>query len=110
MSRPVSQCPIFQGDSVMMKVQMRTFRMPGWLLPIFVLLGLALIPIAFFLALALLGLALGSVLVCALLPSVHPHEKNENIFSKKHHSQFSDKSVLDVEYEVKDDHEKIQRN
>ena len=90
----------------MIRVQMRTLRVPSWFLPVFILLGLALIPIAFFLALALLGLAVGSVLVRALLPSAHPPEKNENVFSKEHRSQFLDKPVLDVEYEVKDDHEK----
>jgi len=83
--------------------------MPPWLLPVFVLLGLALIPLAFFVAMALLALALGSLVLRALLPSQPSPVKNGNVFSRESRSSFSDQPVLDVDYEIKDEHEKDKR-
>ena len=92
--------------SPVMKFQVRTFRASGWLFPLVFLAGLALIPVALFIALTLVGLALVGAVVRALLPSVSPQTQSQAFPRPGRRVSVSDKTVLDVEYEIKDDHEK----
>ncbi|MGH7739701.1 MAG: hypothetical protein ACREL1_06100 [bacterium] len=91
-----------------MKFQVRTFRAAGWLFPIALLAGLALIPVALFIALSLLGLAFLVGVVRSFLPSASSPAPSQNFSrpSRAPRRSVSDKGVLDVEYEIKDDHEK----
>jgi hypothetical protein len=105
-----------------MKVRILTYRLPGWLAPLMVLLALAMIPVAIALALGILAIAMGVGVVRALLPP--PRETppgtgeevvrgTENVPERNRRSKPSalvtgadDQPVIDVEYEVKDGNEK----
>ena len=91
--------------SPVMKLQVRTLQAPGWLLPLVFLAGLALIPVALFIALAVLGLALTGALFRALLPSAASSAASQP-FPRPGRPSVPRQGVLDVEYEIKDDHEK----
>ncbi len=101
---------IFQGVSPVMKFQVQSFRAPGWLFPIVLLVGLALIPVALFIAVAVLGLAFAGAVVRSFLPAPSPSSSSsQTVSARKASGSFSNQPVLDVEYEIKDDHEKAQR-
>jgi hypothetical protein len=111
MGGAVSQCmPSSREFNPMMKFQVQGFRAPGWVLPIVLLVGLALIPVALFIALAVLGLGLAAAIVRAVLPSAtKPSSASQSVSARKASGSFSNQPVLDVEYEIKDEHEKAQR-
>ena len=90
-----------------MKFQVQSFRAPGWLFPIVLLVGLALIPVALFIAVAVLGLALAGAVVRSLLPARSPSSSSsQSVSARKASGSFANQPILDVEYEIKDDHEK----
>jgi hypothetical protein len=94
----------------MMKFQVQSFRAPGWLFPILLLVGLALIPVALFIAIAVLGLALAATVVRSLLPATSPSPSHsQTVSARKASGSFANQPVLDVEYEIKDEDEKAQR-
>jgi hypothetical protein len=91
----------------MMRVQVQSFQMPRWVIPVLVLAALALIPFALALALVAGGIALTAAVVRALLPPSTPSsplhtrsEANGRVFDR------GNSSVIDADYEVKDENEK----
>jgi len=95
------------------RFSVRTFRVPGWVTPLLVLLALAMIPVAMALALGLLALVLGAGLVRALFPpagSSLPREEGppgrEVSGSLDGEVPPGDGPVIDVEYEARDEEEK----
>jgi hypothetical protein len=91
-----------------MRMEVRSFQVPRWLAPLLVLVALAFIPIALMFAVALGVLAVGTTMIRAFLPSSQstPVSHQRSVFSSLE-SKKSDVSAIDVEYEVKDSHEKI---
>jgi hypothetical protein len=90
-----------------MRMEVRSFQVPRWLSPLLVLLALAFIPIALMFAVALGVLAVGTTVIRAFLPSSQPPSVSHqhSVFSSLE-SKKSDLSAIDVEYEIKDPHEK----
>jgi len=90
------------------RIQVQTFRLPGWLAPILVLFALVLIPFLLTLALGLLALGLGAAAVRHwLLPPASLGDSR--LFPGRGEKKPGDSPVIDVDYEVKDEHEKNQR-
>ncbi len=89
----------------MFRYQMRTVRVPGWLIPLLLLAALALIPVVLTLALGLLGLGLGVAAVRYwLLPSAP--KGTHRSFPGQKGEKLHDPSVIDVDYQVKGSDEK----
>lgn len=91
-----------------MKVQVRRFRAPGWIVPVLVLIALALLPFALMLAAGLVLLAVGAAALNALLPG-GKRSFPENDYSSPPPKLKSgpESGVIDADYEVvKEDHEK----
>lgn len=91
-----------------MKFELRSYQAPRWIVPILVLAALALIPFALVLALGLAVAAIGFSALRAFLP---PSGKNPGLGYLKKPSRVSLKpgSVIDADYEIKDENEKEQR-
>lgn len=86
-----------------MRMEVRSFKVPGWLAPLLLLLALALIPLFLVAGVAVAALAVGATIVRAFLPSSsQPRVSNLHSVFKSVESKKSDVSAIDVEYEVKD--------
>lgn len=80
-------------------------RVPGWLVPLMVILGLAMIPLAIALALGVLAVALGVGVLRAFLPAPKPPLPDRPEPSGPRLGRIPD-GAIDVEYEAKDSDEK----
>ncbi len=91
-----------------MKVQVRMFRGPGWIVPALVLIALALLPFALMLAAGLAFLAVGAAALSALLPGARrPLPENDYSPRSRKLKSGPEAGVIDADYEVvKEDHEK----
>jgi hypothetical protein len=88
------------------RFQIRTYRAPGWLVPLMVLAGLAMIPVAVALALGLMAVALGVGVLRALRPGPgRPLEGRRGPPGPRLGRGAGD-GAIDVEYEAKDGDEK----
>ena len=86
-----------------MRMEVKSFKVPGWLAPLLLLLALALIPLFLVAGVAVAALAVGTTVVRAFLPSSsQPQVSNLHSVFKSVESKKSDVSAIDVEYEVKD--------
>ena len=82
-------------------MEVRSFRVPGWLGPLLVLAALALIPVALLLAVFAGVAALGVSVARALLSQAPPAEKGRGPALGSGPGE-----VIEADYEVKDEHEK----
>jgi len=83
------------------QLQFRSFRLPGWVVPVMFLLALALLPFALLFAVGLGVLALGA----GLLGSLFRGPSGPSLGTAKKGSVSGPgrgTKVIDVEYEVKD--------
>jgi hypothetical protein len=95
----------FEEEGVpMMRVEVRSFQMPRWVVPVLVLAALALIPFVLALALAVGALALGAAGLRLLLSPPSPPEAAFPRATPE--KKFSDPSAIDANYEVKGENEK----
>jgi len=87
-----------------MRIEVRSFQLPRWLAPLMGLLALAVIPVAFMVAILVGALAVGTTIIRALLPFSPPSQdsKPRPAFRSQESSRKSEPSAIDVEYEVKD--------
>ena len=90
-----------------MQIHVRSVQMPRWVVPLLILAALALIPFALMLGLALAAVVIGASALRLLLPSPGRLETRSTDFPFSGiNKRFSDPSVIDAEYEVKDSDEK----
>ena len=90
-----------------MKVEIRTFKSAGWIVPLMLLIALVLLPFALMLALALMTAALGAAVFRALLSSTQGDVIGSDARStRKLGHPTSGPSIIDAEYEVKEKDEK----
>ena len=90
----------------MMRVEVRSFQMPRWVVPVLALAALALIPFVLMLALAVGAVAIGAMGIRLLLS---PASLDKEAFPRAtHERKFSDQSAIDANYEVKGENEKDQ--
>lgn len=91
----------------MLKVQVQSYALPRWVVPVVFLAALALIPFALMLALGLGALALGASVVLSLLPPAKPAQDPRHFGEKGHSMKGPDSpQVIDADYEVKDENAK----
>jgi hypothetical protein len=90
----------------MMKMEVRTFRVPGWLMPVLLLAALALVPFALMLALAVACAAIGISLLRSFLPPGDASVTTPPAFDRKDARGFFEKPAIDAEYVVKEKNEK----
>ena len=88
------------------RFQVRAVRTPGWLVPLMVVLGLAMIPVALALALGVLALALGVGFVRSLLPGSGSSLDKKTTTGEPRLRRGAGDGVIDAEYEAKDSDEK----
>jgi hypothetical protein len=94
-----------RGSEVwMLKFEIREAHLPRWMVPVLVLAALALIPFALMLALGLAAVAVGLTALRILLPPAKPPERE--ILKPRASSSLKPGSVIDADYEVKDENEK----
>jgi hypothetical protein len=94
----------------MFKFQVRSYQLPGWIVPLLALAALALIPFALMLALGLGVLAIGGTLLRALfLPPVNRYESVESENRKPSKLGSGPTDVIDADYEIKGENEKSER-
>lgn len=87
-----------------MRVEVRSFQMPQWVVPVLVLAALALIPFVLVLALGVGALAIGAMGLRFLLS---PSSPDNGAFSQATtERKLSDPSAIDVQYSVKGENEK----
>lgn len=91
----------------MMRFEVRSYSMPRWIVPILILAALALIPFALVLALGLTAAGIGFSALGLFLPKAGGPENNETLGVPPRHSLKSG-SVIDADYEIKDENEKEQ--
>ncbi len=92
----------------MMRLEVRSYQAPRWMAPILILAALALVPFALMLALGLAAAAIGISAFRLFLPAAGRSENPATFGSPPHHSLKSG-SVIDADYEIKDENEKEQR-
>lgn len=87
-----------------MRLQVQSFQMPRWVIPVMILVALALVPFALVLGLALTAVALGFSALRLFLPA-----HNSSHFGPASNGRTRIKSdgpasgVIDAEYQVKDE-------
>lgn len=92
----------------MIKVQVQSFQMPKWVVPAMILIALALIPFALVLGLAAAALALGvGALRLFLPPSSRTFPAHRPSGGP---SLGMGGDAIDVDYEVKDNKERHEKN
>lgn len=91
----------------MLKVQVQSYALPRWVIPVVFLAALALVPFALMLALGLGAMALGASVVLSLLPSAKA-VKDPGRFGERGRSlrDAGSSPVIDADYEVKDENAK----
>lgn len=91
-----------------MKFEVRSYQAPRWIVPVLALAALALVPVALALALGLAAVAIGFSALRAFLP---PSGKNHGPEPLDRPSRMPLKpgSVIDADFEIKDENEKEQR-
>ncbi len=88
----------------MLKFEVRSYQLPRWMVPVLALAALALIPFALMLALGVAALAVGVSVLRAFLPS--GRVGGSPTLGKAKGGSLKPGSVIDVDYEVKDENEK----
>lgn len=91
-----------------MKFEVRSYQAPRWIVPVLVLAALALIPFALMLALGLGAVAIGFSALRALLPPSEKRLGSESL-ERPRRTPLKPGSVIDADYEIKDENEKEQR-
>ncbi len=90
-----------------MGMQIHTYRAPGWIIPVLVLLALALLPFAMALALAVGAAALGATAIRYLfLPARGSPDSNHQRMMHGPGRIVSNAPAIDADFEVKDENEK----
>ncbi len=92
----------------MLKFEVRSYQLPRWMVPVLVLAALALIPFALMLALGLAAAAVGLSVFRAFLPAGN-RPMDPEILNPPARTSLKSGSVIDADYEVKDENEKEQR-
>ena len=85
-----------------MRVHVQTFRVPGWVTPVLLVLALALLPFLLTIALGLLGLVLAATAVRYFLLPSGPNQPHPPI-SHDREDKIGNSQIIDVDYEVKDE-------
>ena len=91
----------------MLKFEVRSYHAPRWIVPILALAALALIPFALVLVLGLAAAAIGFSAVRAFLPPTGKPLGPETL-GKPSRTPLKPGSVIDADYEIKDENEKEQ--
>ena len=89
-----------------MRMEVRAFQMPRWIVPVLVLAALALVPFALMLALGFAVLGLGVSALRLMLPPAGPAQKEGPLREPTRSEKIGPGAVIDAEYEVKDAHKK----
>jgi uncharacterized protein (DUF58 family) len=89
-----------------MRMVMHSFQAPRWVAPLLVLIAVALIPFALILALALAGLALGVSALRFFLSGAAPVDSGPVLRRDSSSQRISDSSVIDADFEVKNESDK----
>jgi hypothetical protein len=83
-----------------MRIMVRSFQAPRWVVPVLFVAALAILPFALLFGLVILGLVLGGSLIRLFLPgspSPSVNVKSQNA------SGYLRSSVIDADYEIKDE-------
>jgi len=88
-------------------MEIRSFRAPGWLGPVLLLLALAILPFALILGLVVTGIVLGASVMKALVPfpAEEKLEGRTEVVPKQERLS-ADSEIIDADYEIKDENEK----
>lgn len=92
----------------MLKFEVHSTQMPRWIVPVLALAAFALLPFALMLALGLAAAAIGFSVFKAFLPPVEKPLGPESL-ERPARSSLKSGSVIDADYEIKDENEKDQR-
>jgi hypothetical protein len=92
----------------MLKFEVRSHQLPRWMVPVLALAALALIPFALMLALGLAAAAVSLSVFRAFLPTGN-RPKDSKTLDPPARISLKSGSVIDADYEVKDENEKEQR-
>ena len=96
--------PFLEEDETLIRMEVRSFRLPPWLAPLLILAALALIPFALMLAFAVAGVAVLAGAARLFLPAPQGSSPKKPPFSSgESHKKFSEPSAIDVEYEARDE-------
>lgn len=91
----------------MVKMQVRSYALPSWVVPVAFLAALALIPFALMLALGLAAVAIGTSVVFALLPPAKaPQDRRPFGETGRLKGDAGSRPAIDADYEVKDENAK----
>jgi hypothetical protein len=91
-------------ECLMMRLQVQSFQLPRWVVPVMILIALALIPFALVLGLALTAAAVGFSALRLFLPaSSSPTFGQGSDGQTRIKNSGSTSKVIDAEYQVKDE-------
>jgi len=89
---------------LMMRLQVQSFQVPRWVVPVVVLIAVALIPFALVLGLALTAAAVGFSVLRLFLPASNPTAFGQGSNSQTRiKNSASASNAIDAEYQVKDE-------
>jgi hypothetical protein len=88
----------------MMRLQVQSFQLPRWVVPVMILVALALIPFALMVGVALTAVALGFSALRLFLPSSSPANFGPGFDGQTRiKNDRPAPGVIDAEYQVKDE-------